>query len=177
MQDLAGTLTREDLVAATKAMVELQQSIVADAADADVVFVPEDPEANDTFAASNTDVNLAWTLAHVVVHVTASSEESCAIGMNLARGVKVEGRSRYEVPWQSVTTAAQVRARLAESLRMRLAMLAAWPDAPDLGNAYVPYERQGAINALARVLGGLSHDDSHLAQLREILRQARASAR
>jgi hypothetical protein len=177
MREFAGGFTLEDLVAVSKGMVGLQQDIVADASDDDVVFVPDDPRANDTFAARDEDVLLAWTLAHVIVHTTASSEESCALALQLARGVGVEGRSRYEVPWQSVTTVAQVRGRLSESLRMRVAMLGAWPTIPHLDNAYVPSERQGPINPIARVLHGLSHDDSHLAQLREILRQAHAARR
>ena len=176
IRELARGFTREDLVAETTAMVGLQQAIVADSTDRDVVFVPDDPQANDTFAGNDTDVKLAWTLAHVVVHTTASSEESCAIALNLARGVQVEGRSRYEVPWETVTTAEQVRARLAESLRMRLAMLAAVPDSPHLENTYVPSERMGPVDAVTRVLSGLSHDDSHVEQLREILRQARSAS-
>jgi hypothetical protein len=177
MQELARGLTRADLVSETMEMVRQQQAIVADATDHVVVFVPDDPEANDTFAGSDQDVKLAWTLAHVVVHTTASSEESCAIALNLARGVAVEGRSRFEVPWESVATVAQMNERLEDSLRMRIAMLEAWPAQPDLENSYNPYPRQGPINAVARVLFGLSHDASHIEQLREIVRQAKAAAR
>lgn len=177
IQEFAHGFSHKNLIAETAEMVGLERAIVADATDHDVVFVPDDPEANDTFAGSDQDVKLAWTLAHVVVHATASSEESCAIALNLARGVKVEGRSRFEVPWESVTSAAQMNARLDESLRMRIAMLEAWPGQPDLENSYTPYPRQGPINAVARVLFGLSHDASHIEQLREIVRQAKAAAR
>ncbi|HCP73182.1 MAG TPA: DinB family protein, partial [Ktedonobacter sp.] len=39
---------------------------------------------------------------------------------------------------------------------------------------YTPYPRLGPINAVTRFVLGLSHDDSHIEQLREIMRQARA---
>jgi hypothetical protein len=58
------------------------------------------------------------TLAHVIVHTTASAEESRLSGGRDARGVPNHGRSRYEVPWQSVTTIDQCRHRLEESRRM-----------------------------------------------------------
>ena len=51
---------------------------------------------------------------------------------DLARGVAFHGRSRSEVPWETVTTIAQCRARLEESRRMRLASLDMWPDQPYL---------------------------------------------
>lgn len=170
---LAAPLTRADLIALTNEMIDAEREIVATAGDADVVFVPSDPQAYDTFAAPGTDVSLPWTLGHVIVHATASSEESAALALDLARGVAVSWRSRYEVAWESVTTSAQVLARLEESRRMRLAMLEAWPDEPQLENTYTPIPRFGPINAVGRVLFGLYHDDSHLDQLREIMAQAR----
>jgi hypothetical protein len=136
-------------------------------------MVPDDPEANDTFAANAEDVGLSWTLGHVVVHTTASSEESAALALTLARGLPIVGRSRYEVPWQQAQTAAFIRHRIEESLRMRLAMLAAWPDGPDLDNFYAPYEDRPPMNAMGRFIGGLAHDDSHLAQLNKIMDEAR----
>ena len=85
----------------------------------------------------------------------------------------MDGRSRYEVPWQGVRTAAYIRGRIEESRRMRLAMLAAWPDQPQLDNFYSPYEGRPPMNALGRFLSGLTHDASHLEQLRKIMIQAR----
>src|SRR6185437_14579064 len=110
---------------------------------------------------------------HVIVHVTASSEEAAALALVLARGLPVEGRSRYEVYWETVTTIAQARQRLEESRKMRKAMLDAWPDEPHLEVTYIPYQSVGPINAIGRFILGLSHDDSHLEQLREIMRQGR----
>lgn len=60
---------------------------------------------------------------------------------------------------------------------MRLAMLEAWPDKPHLDNFYRPYENRPPMNALGRFLSGLSHDDSHLEQLRKIMAQARSRRR
>lgn len=118
---------------------------------------------------------MAWTLGHVVVHATASSEEAAALAADLARGVEPIGRSRYEVDWQTVHTVAQLRQRFAESRRIRQAYLAAWPDAPHLDVTYTPIPSLGPMNATSRFMLGLLHDDSHLEQLREIMRQARAA--
>ena len=172
-QDLAAGLGPADLRALTEEMCDLQLEAIRDAVDDDVVFVPDDPEADDTFAAAEEDVKLSWTLGHVVVHTTASSEESTALALTLARGLPVEGRSRYEVPWRDARTAAFCRARIEESRRMRLAMLAAWPAEPHLDNFYSPYEGRPPFNALGRFVSGLSHDASHLEQLRKIMGQAR----
>jgi hypothetical protein len=155
----------------TDEMIDTMQKIVVDATDADVVFVPQDPNANDTFGKSE-DKDLAWTLGHVVVHVTASSEESAALALTLARGLEVEGRSRYETPWESVTTAAQIHQRLEESRRMRKAMLDAWPEKPHLEVTTTPFPQVGPLNAIGRFILGLFHDADHIEQLKEIMRQA-----
>lgn len=171
--DLTRNLTKTDLYRLTDEMIETMQAIITGAKDEDVDFVPEDPAADDTFGLDE-EKNLAWTLGHVIVHATASSEESAALAVTLARGLPVDGRSRYEVPWRTVHTVAQLRHRLAESLRMRRAFLDAWPDEPHLDTTYTPYLRLGPVNAVTRFVLGLSHDDSHIEQLREIMRQARA---
>jgi hypothetical protein len=176
-QELAAELTREDLANLTNEMCDLQLEAIRDAVDADVDFVPDDPDANDTFAAKAEEVGLSWTLGHVVVHTTASSEESAALALTLARGLPVEGRSRYEVPWEGVRTAAFIRGRIEESRRMRLAMLAAWPDQPHLDNFYSPYEGRPPMNTLGRFVSGLAHDATHLEQLHKIMTQARSRRR
>jgi DinB superfamily len=173
-QQLAAELTTEDLANLTREMCDLQLEAIRDAVDDDVDFVPDDPEANDTFAAKPEDVGISWTLGHVVVHATASAEESAALALTLARGLAVDGRSRYEVPWEGVRTAAYIRGRIEESRRMRLAMLAAWPDQPHLDNFYSPYAGRPPMNALGRFLSGLAHDSSHLEQLRKIMVEARS---
>ncbi len=174
--ELAEGLRVEDLHALTDEMIDRELEIIADAVDADVVFQPVDPQAKDTFAATEAEVNMPWTLGHVIVHATASSEEAAAQASSLARGVQVNGRSRYEVPWLTIHTMAQVRARLEESRRMRHALLDSWPDAPHLEVTYTAgYPGAKPVNALGRFISGLSHDDSHLEQLREVMRQAKAA--
>jgi len=173
LQHLAAGLSRNDLAKLTQEMCAQQLELIQDAKDEDVVFVPDDPDANDTFAAVAEDVGLSWTLGHVVVHATASSEESAALALTLARGLSVDGRSRFEVPWRDATAAVFLRQRIQESLRMRLSMLAAWPNEPHLENFYAPYKERPPMNALGRFLGGLAHDDSHLEQIRKIMVQAR----
>jgi len=170
--DMARDLTATDLRNLTNEMIDTMLSIIADATDEDVVFVPQDPNADDPFGIPE-EKNLVWTLGHVAVHTTASSEESAALALTLARGLTPEGRSRYEVPWRSVQTIDQVRHRFEESRRMRLAMLDAWPDEPHLEVVYSVSPRFGPFNATARFLMGLYHDDDHLGQLREIMRQVR----
>src|SRR5262249_37940190 len=93
-------------------MCDVFLELIAGADDSDVTFVPADPAPNDTSAATAEEVNMPWTLGHVIVHWTASSEESAALALTLARGVDVTGRSRYEVPWEQVTEAAFLRERI-----------------------------------------------------------------
>jgi hypothetical protein len=166
-------LTVEDLRSLTNEMIDDMLAKLSGIHDADVVFVPEDPEAEDTFANDSAEASLPWTLGHVVVHVTASAEESAFLAAEMARGVEHHGRSRYEVPWEAVTTAAQCRQRLEESRRMRLASLDMWPDEPHLANTYIPWKAMGEINAVGRFVLGLRHDWDHLAQIDEIVRQAK----
>ncbi|MGH7763081.1 MAG: hypothetical protein ACREOM_01525 [Candidatus Dormibacteraceae bacterium] len=77
------------------------------------------------------------------------------------------------MPWEQARTGEFIRRRIEESRRMRLGMLAAWPDEPHLENLYTPYPARPPMNAVGRFLGGLAHDDSHLEQLRKIMDQAR----
>jgi len=173
-QDVAGLasgLSKSDLANATRAITADVERRIRGVQDADVTFVPLDPLANDEFAADSSEVGLAWTLGHVVVHLTASAEESAFLAAELARGVPGHGRSRYETPWESVTTIEQCRVRLRESQRMVLASLDSWPDEPHLELVYVPTNGTPR-NAIARYLGGVMHADSHLDQLTEIARQA-----
>lgn len=170
--DFSRNLTKTDLQTYTNEMLDTVLDIIDHATDADVVFVPLDPQAKDTFGKPE-EAELAWTLGHVVVHATASSEEAAALSSSLARGIAVEGRSRYETPWRTVTMVAQLHQRLQESRRIRLAFLETWPDEPHMDLIQnLPF---GQFNAISRFLMGLFHEDSHLEQLREIMRQARAA--
>ncbi len=173
--ELVADLTRDDLRDLTNEMVDTILDLIADCVDADVTFTPLDPDANDPWAENPEDVNLAWSLGHVIVHTTSSSEESAALAAELARGVEMHGRSRYETPWQTVTTIAQCRHRLEESRRMRLASLEMWPDEPHLDNVYEPWPGAPSIGAIGRFAFGLSHADSHLGHIAEIVRQTKAA--
>lgn len=176
IRELTADLTVDDLRRLTNEMIDYQLGMIVDCTDEDVTFVPSDPEAHDPVAADPEDVDLPWTLGHVIVHVTASSEEAAAIAAELARGVPHRGgRSRSEVYWETVTTIAQCRERLEESRRMRLASLDMWPDEPYLDNTYQPRPDREPINAVGRFVGGLRHDDSHLEQIVKIVEQAQAA--
>lgn len=172
LNELATGLTQADLHTLTVEMVETQLGLIKVCSDADVVFVPDDPLADDPFAEDPEDVTLAWTLGHVIVHVTASSEEAAAISAELARGVKFHGRSRYEIPWQSMKTVKQCQDRLEESLRIRLASLEMWPNLPHMENQYKSRPTGPAMNAVSRFIYGLMHDDDHLDHILNIIRQA-----
>jgi hypothetical protein len=173
IDQLCAGLGVDDLRDLTNEMVDAMLALIADCNDAGVVFVPDDPEAEDTYAENPDEVDLAWTLGHVIVHTTASAEEAAFLAAELARGVPFrEGRSRYEIPWRGVTTITQCRQRLEESRRVRLASLELWPGPPHLDNLFTT--RGGAsYNAVVRFIFGLAHDDSHLGQIAEIVRQAR----
>ena len=172
---LVEPLNIDDLRELTNEMIDRQLELMDGCADADVAFVPDDPEANDRYAANESDVKLAWTLGHVIVNVTASSEEKAFLAAEQARGISREGRSRHETPWETVETMDQVRRRLEESRRMRLASLDMWPDEPNLDLTILYKYVNGPINAKARFVLGLMHDDDHLEQIAEIVRQARAA--
>lgn len=167
---------QNDLRELTNEMADRMLALIAESVDADVTFQPDDPEAYDEFANSADELKLPWTLGHVIVHTTASAEESAFLAAELARGVPHRGgRSRYEVPWRAVTTIQKCRDRLEESRRMLLASLDVWPRPPHLENTYVPREGIPPYNAVTRFVGGLSHDDSHLEQIAKIAAQARAA--
>jgi hypothetical protein len=168
-------LTTADLRSLTNEMVDYILGLIAGCSDRDVTFEPSDPGADDPDAATQEEVNMPWTLGHVIVHITASAEEAAALAAELARGVPFHGRSRSEVHWTTVTTIEQCRHRLEESRRMRLAGLDMWPDRPYLDNSYVPREGAEPINAVRRFLNGLRHDTNHLGQIDAIIEQARAA--
>ena len=174
--ELTAHLTVDDLRRYTSEMIDAMLELIAACTDADVTFVPIDPEAKDTYAETEAEVQMAWTLGHVIVHVTASAEESAFLSAELARGVKFHGRSRYEVPWPTMTSIAQCRARLEESRRMRLASLELWPQPPHLDNSYeIAGFTTGPINCVTRFMLGLRHDYAHLAQIKNIVQQSRAA--
>jgi len=175
-KDLCAGLTVDDLHRLTDEMVDAMLSLISNARDADVTFQPVDPQAYDEYAATTEELTMPWTLGHVIVHTTASAEEAAARASSLARGVEVKERSRYEVPWQMAVTADQLCHRLEESRRMRHAFLHAWPDIPNLELTHT-VDRPNAKprNAVEMFVAGLVHEDAHLGQIVEVLRQATAA--
>jgi hypothetical protein len=174
--DLCRNLSVEDLRDLTDSMIDRQLDLIAGCTNADVVFEPEDPAAKDDAAATEAEVHMAWTLGHVIVHVTASSEEAAFLAAEMARGVEYEPRrSRAEVHWTTVKTIAECRDRLEESRRMRQASLDLWPDQPHLDNTYVSPHSGIEIDPVMRFVFGLSHDDAHLAQLEDVIGQAQSA--
>jgi hypothetical protein len=173
---LCAGLRPADLLRLTEEMTATVQELIAACVDQDVTFLPDDPEAHDPYATDPEEVGIAWTLGHVVVHITASSEESAFLAAEMARGVPYRaGRSRFEIPWQELTTIAGCRQRLRESLRMRSASLALWPDEPHLANQW-PFGPSGTMyNAITRFVLGLLHEYDHHGQLADIVGQARAA--
>jgi alkanesulfonate monooxygenase SsuD/methylene tetrahydromethanopterin reductase-like flavin-dependent oxidoreductase (luciferase family) len=174
LSELVAGLTRDDLHKLTDEMIDALLGLIAGCVDADVTFQPVDPQAHDPYAVTPEELHLAWNLGHVIVHTTASAEESAAIAAELARGVAYHGRSRYEVPWGEMRTITACRQRLEESRRMRLASLGMWPEAAHLDNEYQAWTDGPQVNAIGRFVLGLMHEESHLGQIGEIVRQASA---
>jgi hypothetical protein len=175
--DLIAGLERDDLGSLTNDMLDTILDLIADCADPDVVFEPIDQKADDPYAATPEEVRMAWNLGHVIVHITASAEESAFLASELARGVKNHGRSRYEIPWKEMRTIEGCRQRLEESRRIRLASLEVWPGKPHLDNQYAAWKDGPVVNAIGRFVLGLMHEDGHLGQIEEIVRQARYAPR
>jgi hypothetical protein len=156
------------------------RTLVQEFNDEQLTFEPVDKTADDPFATSADEAHIAWTLAHLVLHVTASLEEGAAFSSLLARGVPIGGRLRYEPEWRSTTTQQQVLQRIDESRRMVLAYLDTWPDQPhlDVYRIYDPNSKLATVktNAPAALLGGLRHFDSHIDQFEDVAGQIRARA-
>lgn len=170
--ELVANLTPGDLRDLTNEMIDIILDLSVACIDADVTFEPVDPAADDPYAKIPEELHMPWTLGHVIVHTTASAEEAAAIAAELARGVEFHGRSRSEVPWWEMHTIEGCRQRLEESRCMRLASLDMWPGEPNLENQCEAWKDGPRVNAIGRFVLGLMHDESHLGQIREIVRQA-----
>jgi len=171
-------LTRDDLRELTNTSVDTLLEMLDGLDDADIIFDPVDEDANDPYAVEGEE-NIGWNIAHLVAHVTASSEEGAAFSSLLARGVAASERPRYETPWKDITTKAQCVQRLEESRRMRLAYLDTWPDEPHLDVYREISERFvevfGQMNAPAAFIFGLVHEVGHYEQIRDVRTQALAA--
>ena len=172
LQELVNGLTRDEMRRELNEMYDEILHLMVDCTDAHVTFEPTDEKADDPYAIQGEEI-IAWTLGHVIVHITASMEESASIASELARGVEYHGRSRWEVPWREVTTIEQCKARMEESRRMCLASLKMWPEPPHMENTYTP-SFKGALpyTCISRFASGLKHASDHLGQIEDIVRQA-----
>ena len=170
-------VTTEELRRLTNTVFDSTRRLLRRCTDFDVTFVPLDPLADDPYAEAGHEVNVGWTLSHIVAHVTAGAEESAALAAELARGVAYHGRSRNEVPWESMKTVGQCKERIDECRRICLASLGMWPAQPDLTNTYIPWEDAAPMGATARYLLGLRHGVAHLVQMGDAIAQARVERR
>jgi hypothetical protein len=163
-------LDRAALVTLTADSYHAVGEIVAGVTDAGVIAVPFDSSLDDRHVGEE-----AWTLGHVVAHLTATSEAAAALAATLARGVTLPAglHLRAEVPWRDVATAQQLTARLVESRRICLAFLDTWPDVPHLELTVTLTPAYGPLHAVGIHALGLMHADEHLTQLRQIMRQMR----
>lgn len=176
LQELVAGLTRDDLRRELIEMYDEIDQLIADCTDTDVSFIPVDPSADDPYAVQGEE-GLSWSLGHVIVHLTASMEESAFLAAELARGVEFHGRSRSEAPWREATTIDICRARMAESRRMCLASLDMWPEPPHMDNTYVPAAGARPHTCISRFASGLKHASDHLGQIADIVRQAKVISR
>ncbi len=174
--DFSKPLTLDDLRAATHASIDRMVELLKDTTDADLTFIPNDPDADDAYAPADERYQ-GWSLAHLVLHVTASAEEAAAYGSLLARGVVLpQGvRVRYEPDWHLVKTKAEVMHRLEESRRIRLSYLNTWPDQPHL-DTFREFSPESSayrqMNAIGAVVSGLRHENNHFDQMQRALDQA-----
>ena len=172
LQELVKGLTKLDLQHELNEMYDEVERLIAGCTDEHVSFQPVDEKADDPYAVKGEE-SISWTLGHVIVHFTASMEESASLASELARGVTFHGRSRWEVPWREATTIEFCRARMKESRRMCLASLEMWPDPPHMENTYVAVEGALPHTCISRFASGLKHASDHLDQIAEIVRQAK----
>lgn len=175
LSELAETVSRDDLRATSDASIDRMLALLDGLSDADVTFEPHDEGADDPYAAEG-EKHIGWNLAHLVAHVTASSEEGAAFSSVLARGYPLSERPRYETPWKEITTYEQCVQRLEESRRIRNGYLDTWPDVPHLG-VYRPGMSErfeaftGKLNATGCFLLGLWHEIGHFGQFEAVKSQ------
>lgn len=165
------------LIEATNSYFDVFEKASMELSDAEVVFAPFDPDAFDEHAGPEAQ-NIGWTLGHQAVHICATVEESACFASILARGVQPPRgiRFRYEIPWETVTSITQVRAKWEEGRRICTAYLQTFPDSPHLDTHRTFPEnmplRDLQLNAIEAMLFGLHHTHEHIAQYERTVREA-----
>lgn len=161
---------REDVRETINSLYDFLLETVRPLTDAQVCFEPKDEKAEN---------GVGWSVAHLVLHATASNEEGSTVASLLARGIVRDGRFRHEPDWKDVTTAEAILQRIQESRRMCLAYLDAWPDRPALDvYRWMPEGSRMSnlkINALGTIAFSLWHGVGHQDQIRDAARQAVAA--
>jgi hypothetical protein len=89
MNEFAASLNISDLRRLTEYSVDRMLALLADANDVAVVFAATEEPAHDPTLGEPLDQVLAGTIAHIVVHATASAEEYAVLAAELARGVLI----------------------------------------------------------------------------------------
>lgn len=170
----------DDIRATSNQLLDTLTDIINQASDEQIVFLPTDPDADDPYAVEGEE-KIGWSLGHLVLHVTASSEEGFSRSSVLARGIVIPSsiRLRYEDSWHThCRTQAECLQRLEESRRMRNAYLDTWPKSPHL-DVLVDSKpgdfMHGEVNAQSSAILGLVHEAGHIEQFKEALRQAQAA--
>ena len=170
--------TLEDLRKECDISADFLLELIDGLTDDDITFDPVDEEANDPYAVEGEE-HIGWSVAHLIAHVTASTEEGAAFSSLLARGVPAKQRPRYETPWRDITTHAQCVQRIEESRRIRRAYLDTWPDEPHLDvmrDAAEGFRNHfGDMNATTAFIFGLMHEYGHHDQIKEVKSQALAA--
>ena len=153
--------------------VEASTTIILGVKQSLLFVIPHDPLANDANAEKEEDRHAGWSMAHQVLHATATAEEGAAVSSILARGIPEIDRVRYEGDWHKVTKLDQVTTRLTECQRICLAYLDTWPDKPHLETLriYPDSPNPVMVNAPTAFVNGLMHWHGHITQLTQVARQ------
>ncbi len=178
MMDWASQFSLADIRDAANASIDFMLDILNGLTDADVTFIPFDPEASDPIALPELQ-NIGWGVGHLILHVTASTEEYAATASVVARGINFprEPRLRIEADWQTAArTVDECRQRILESARMRNAFLDSFPDQPSTTARWERSEKFieifGEMDAKGAFMMGLNHEYGHHAQFLDAKAQA-----
>ena len=171
VSELTAHLTIDDLRRYTHEMIDVMLSMIADCADAAVTFEPIDPEANDTYAETEAEVHMAWTLGHVIVHATASAEliEPVAalvegthrVARNeLSVEIRVGSRGEMGVLAGSFNDMTRSVSRLEDELNALLASLEQQVEArtADLRAAQEQLVRTEKLSSLGKLSASVAHE-------------------
>ena len=90
----ADQFSLDDIRSAAVESIDFMLGILDGLTDADVTFVPDDPDANDPHAIPE-EIHVGWNIAHLIVHVTASTEEYVSTAAVIARELGIVSGRYY----------------------------------------------------------------------------------